>query len=943
MATPYSFTQPIRYYKANDPYYYEVDNIPLRQLEENILFIKDKLEGPQGTGGNTFLTENSELNIMNIKQLKPKALGGRSVHVNAGRFVSRINDAFDITDPLTKLLFLNAPPTGTNTIANLKQEWDEAARNEVWDSFVNTSTKKYGMNGLEYTYTFYSSPGGVGSTWGTTTSNQGGNYPRFKDGTGSIWPGQSLYSLFSAPLKVGQISLDNAGGDNTYGYSNLAGIHLAFVQMWRGVFRTSVVDFPDTTIDVPEWSDDDFYYLDESGAKVTIPAQQRIDLLVAYSLPVDASSTTLPNFEDDFGGSPPPEPRTITEPTLGLVRGAGIGIEKGVGLDKESGNVKVINTLDGKNDEGAPPGSARMVANINDAVPTAGLGAPTGLTDATGAKVYGSFPSPDDLLNIAPLLALDATNDSTSAFNLIGQAALPLAYVVVKKGQTTITQNDIIDIRPFLRTTEFTYNERAGVAAANPPLSLANPAVGAYQLQDITTQLNTAITGVGNTVADEAAKTNGRVLYTDYVMGGLAYGVEGTMLTMCDYTAGQETGPWGTDTTNQTDANKYTAADGVEYDFASFSSSKAFMDYQTLATKEAFLEYVYNNKQENLKKWISNPNASPGLDSGTYLGLPPKDGRNIPLYPEWDLPVGSNAINAVAMMGGTAGLGPHSPKPTWWMSIEGQNLNRGMIYAPPALVSTQSVNDVQGGGPENFLEKMFGFGSKSSNAKGGVGMMCVCSKRFEITFPGWVRAYDVLVEYVNCGPVAAASINDPGTNPQYGLGCGLYINKGSLVSVEGANKAIITLNSASQTWPEDQIIKDGKIQTKIDSFGSMTDGFLWNNLSYSVCLPQFPQVRFGVGDQNDIPGPDLNALGRSTPKFGASFYPTIKYTIIGYEDPPISHNTGLGADNDWTYVQNAGNSEPINQLLVTYGEGENAATYQTKGPYSTSPSPINIQ
>ena len=42
----YSFTQPIRYYKANDPYYYEVDNIPLRQLEENVLYIKNRLEGP---------------------------------------------------------------------------------------------------------------------------------------------------------------------------------------------------------------------------------------------------------------------------------------------------------------------------------------------------------------------------------------------------------------------------------------------------------------------------------------------------------------------------------------------------------------------------------------------------------------------------------------------------------------------------------------------------------------------------------------------------------------------------------------------------------------------------------------------------------------------------------------------------------------------------------
>ena len=61
MPTSYTFTQPIRYYKANDPYYYEVDNIPLRQLEENILFVKDKLEGPVSTGADVFFTYANNL------------------------------------------------------------------------------------------------------------------------------------------------------------------------------------------------------------------------------------------------------------------------------------------------------------------------------------------------------------------------------------------------------------------------------------------------------------------------------------------------------------------------------------------------------------------------------------------------------------------------------------------------------------------------------------------------------------------------------------------------------------------------------------------------------------------------------------------------------------------------------------------------------------------
>ena len=197
-----------------------------------------------------------------------------------------------------------------------------------------------------------------------------------------------------------------------------------------------------------------------------IAADQRIDLLVAYSLPIDSSSTTLNNYETGFCNGAVPVAKTITTPTLGLVRGAGIGLEK-----NNQTNPLSIETLEGCESPTGPAGSARITANASDKEATANVG----IKRINGNVVHGSFPSPDDLLNQAPNLALGVGSD---AWGLIGQAALPLAYVVVTKGQSVITANDIIDIRPFLRTTEFTYNERAGIAAANPPLSFAKCCYG---------------------------------------------------------------------------------------------------------------------------------------------------------------------------------------------------------------------------------------------------------------------------------------------------------------------------------------------------------------------------------------------------------------------------------------------------------------------------------
>jgi hypothetical protein len=878
MATPYSFTQPIRYYKANDPYYYELDNIPIRQLEENILYVKGLVEagtgGGPGTGGlgSGYLTENSELDITMIKQLKPKAGGGRTVSVNGGRFVSRVNDAFNINKPLNRLLF-GTPPTATQVgMGDIEQLWTSGQRQIVWDNFVGSSaaTKAYNMNGLETRYTFHSTPGSVGNSWNTTYGPPFTRmYPHYSGvnlANAPMWPGSSMSGKLSPTVWSG----------NRVMKDNLQTVHLAFVQMWRGVFRTSVVEFPDSSLEVPAWDDSDFYYTDSNGDVQDIQANQRIDLLVAYSLPIDASSTTLNNYETGFCNGAVPTPQTLTTPTLGLVRGAGIGIEK----DDQS-NPLSINTTDGCEDTGVP-GSPRIVANVSDNNPDANVG----IKRINGSVVHGSFPSPDDLLNNAPVIALGVEND---AWSLIGQAALPLAYVVVTKGQNTITSADIIDIRPFLRTTEFTYNERAGIGAANPPLSFANPAVGAFQLQN-------AIDATLNAQSDNSADVNnGRAIYTDYVMGGLAYGVEGTLLTMCD--GPQEVqDPFGYQ--SQT-AAYIDPVNGSSLSFSQFDSAKNYLDNTDQYLREAFLQYVYNNRQTDLKRWLADPNSSFSENPYTYLGLPEGgSGRNIPLFPEWDMPM--NGTNYLNLMGqGTQGSTAAIPKPTWWMWFESVDQpHRPFVYVPGAVASlTDSTS------PLTYLEKVYQFGTGSSF---GSGMINTITKKLEITFPSWVNAYDVMVEYVNCGPATSYSEGGGSDDRTVGLGTGLNVNKGPVVSYpSGQKKAIVQINSNAQMhsdggtgFTQDGVIKDKLAGPNQAGNEAVNESYKW--LSYVISLPQFVNEKFGTGNQITTPDQSM----RFTPKFGASYYPTVKFTIIGYTGDPISSNQSYTeTGNNFTLIQ----------------------------------------
>ena len=62
------------------------------------------------------------------------------------------------------------------------------------------------------------------------------------------------------------------------------------------------------------------------------------------------------------------------------------------------------------------------------------------------------------------------------------------------------------------------------------------------------------------------------------------------------------------------------------------------------------------------------------------------------------------------------------------------------------------------------------------------------------------------------------------------------------------------------------------------------------------------------------------AITRYTPKFGATFYPTVKFTIVAYNQDPLSVNTAYNmGTNGNTLIQNVSrgaistllNSDPV--------------------------------
>lgn len=498
----YRFTQPVRYYKANDPVYYEVDNIHIKQLEENILWLKDQLQ-PQEIP--EFISTRA-----NFNELQPTVAGTDNVvKVSPGRFTARINDAYNIS-PLQVLENI-VPPEALELNAWQVATYNNGLLNIILNRFKQTVSSPQYMNGL--VERLFTSP--IANP--DEKTKEGVTVPTITRIAANLWGSESTTST----------QIIRQFDEAVFGFGDMPYAETNFIKKWRGVARTSIVDVAEElSIEIPAFDPSDYTFIDSNGETTTIPATQRIDLVFIYAKPIDASSTTVAKF---VGG----QPTNLLKPQLGIVKGAGLGISK-------RNNAKYIDPSDSE-------GNLQILANPGDET-AENIG-------FSGLNIKGSFPSPDDLLNLAPTLLdnLEA-NDPL----LIGQTILPVAYVVVKQTAPInenqvqiITRDDLIDIRPFFRTTELTYNERAGLAAATPAPSLANPVTTQAELdyelkkyhRDVLGRINQLQTQIGTLGQNTggggggggggtttAAPATPRVVAGGYILGGSKYGPEGAIL-----------------------------------------------------------------------------------------------------------------------------------------------------------------------------------------------------------------------------------------------------------------------------------------------------------------------------------------------------------------------------------------------------------------------------
>jgi hypothetical protein len=478
------FIDPVRYFKENDPYYWEVDNIPLKQLQENCLWLKDQLE--------ISLKSTSDRGI--FTELQPFATGNDNiVKVRKGRFTARINDAYSL-NPLQKIKALS---TSAYEISKFQIDpqnliTPDQLINEL-SNFVSVSS--YNFNGLVERALSWPTDKNV------TASNVTGfaayddfnteSLPRFTPGIGN-WP-----LLQNMPF------LDEfvQGNDPTA----LQQLATEFCRRFRGVARTAVVDVPeDLEIQIPDFNQSDFGYYDENNNFILFenPAV-RIDLLFIYSKPIDSNQTAIQSY------LPNQNIKTITKPTLGLVKGAGVFLSKSA----LSNGVASLNSIDSD-------GNSQILPQIADSnISTNGF---------QNLNVHGSFPSPDDLMNLAPLISEKLQQNDP---RLIGQTILPVAYVVVRSNQIVgsegipvINAADVIDIRPFFRTTELTYSERSGLAAAIPSPSLANPVTTKFNLE----QAAASLKNYSEATYEKKGKfyNHPKTVAAGYILGGTSYGPE---------------------------------------------------------------------------------------------------------------------------------------------------------------------------------------------------------------------------------------------------------------------------------------------------------------------------------------------------------------------------------------------------------------------------------
>lgn len=498
----FRFTSPVRYFTATDPYYWEIDNIPLKQLQENDLWLKDQIE--DGFKNLRFSTGRSD-----FQELLPYSDSVDSVvRVKPGRYTARINDA--TRDPrlqeLTRVFGKVFDEPNKWRFATLADGELEAAVNKINSGVGSDALFMNGITERLFTY---------------AVKNPYEVFDDIEYSEEQAWTFHGpLLKIFQWPGKDYQYSefwQDITRWNPEHGFRYMHLIESFFLKFWRGTFRLAVVDVPETlSIEIPPFNQNDFSYVNEAGATVVnTNVDTRIDLLFIYSKPIDAADTKVKSTEQTNS-------RTITNPELGLVRGAGVIIDNSRTSDFGMA-ASTSDTLDEEN-------NIKIMASPADQENTNG--------GFKGLGVRGSFPSPDDLMNIAPLLleSLEASDP-----RLVGQSVLPIAYIVVRKdaadnefGEVIVTNNDIIDIRPFFRTAELAYNERAGIAASIPQISISNPVVSDVKLKYVTNEITEDYKARLARLSDRVERianptAAARVVGCGFIQGGTRFGAEGAI------------------------------------------------------------------------------------------------------------------------------------------------------------------------------------------------------------------------------------------------------------------------------------------------------------------------------------------------------------------------------------------------------------------------------
>jgi hypothetical protein len=364
--------------------------------------------------------------------------------------------------------------------------------------------------------------------------------------------------------------------------------------------------------------------------------------------------------------------QTITKPQLGIVRGAGI-------------RTNFQETTDFTKDYITNVGADhKILAHPGDQM-NENMGFTSTSANDIAEDVRATFPAPDDILNLAPLIS-EKLEDN--AYELIGQSILPVAYVWVQSGSQIVLSTDVIDIRPLFRTAELAYNERAGIGAAFPQLSLANPAVGKGQLDYELKRVYDDLQGRVDVLASESdTQSQMNTLAAGYVFGGWNFGPEGAL---------------------------YNYYQGVfEQDESGSNDSDAYIK-----------QYVKS------KYGIGSTAAS----------------INIPSYPDWDL-----SQWCIEQDIDSKGLYPNDYINTFISTNAGGGENDPSIVAGSFKNLVNPDGTTEGGGAPAQLNNFTNSDSPQSDSSvvSKINFNYV-AKKIKFNRPAWLADYKVDVDLVNC-------------------------------------------------------------------------------------------------------------------------------------------------------------------------------------------------